>query len=103
MSEAGSRRGALVQSASGRLAQRDAAVDRDPLAGDVACGVAGEERREMTDVLRRLLAPEGHAALHHLEEHVARGEVREPRLARPQALGQALPRARPEEAGADRV
>src|SRR5437016_2997678 len=86
-----------------RLSQRDAAVDGHPLPGDVPCRIAREERRELTDVLRRLLASERHAALHDLEEDAAlveRGVLRSVAL---DGACQSFPRTRPQEAGADRV
>src|SRR5437870_823937 len=86
-----------------RLPQRDPSVHRDPLAGDVARGIAREERRELTDVLGRLLAPEGHAALHDLEKDVARLEVRVLGRAALDRRRQSVPRARPQKARADRV
>src|SRR3989440_8886865 len=80
-----------------RLPQRDAAVDGHPLAGDVPRRIAREERRELTDVLGRLLAPERHAALHDLEEDAARiqrGVLRRVALDRAR---QPFPRPRPQE------
>lgn len=42
------------------LPQRDAAVHRDPLTGNVPGSVAGQERRELPDVLQGLLSSQRH-------------------------------------------
>src|SRR5207247_9939636 len=58
--------------------------------------IAREERRELTDVLRRLLAPERHAALHDLQEDAPQIERRVLRDAALECGGQPLPGARPQ-------
>jgi len=42
------------------LPQRDAAVHGDPLTGNVPGSVAGQERRELPDVLQGLLSSQRH-------------------------------------------
>lgn len=53
------------------LSEGDSAVDGDGLAGDVACGGAGEEGGEFADIFGRLFAAEGDAVFYDFEEDFA--------------------------------
>src|ERR1700694_1881030 len=78
-------------------AEGDPPIHRYRLARDVPCPWARQERRQVPDVLRRLLATQRHAVLHHLQEDVARVAVRVLRNAHLHPRRQTLPGTRPEE------
>src|SRR5262249_41658804 len=86
-----------------RLPQCGSPVYGDPLAGDVACDIARQERGEMPDVFGGLWSPERDRSFHDLSEDswgIQLGELGHASL---HPGGEVLPRSGPHEARADRV